>query len=146
MPRLCCCSSGRNSTRVLCVHRACSNLSAVTLWLKISFSMVQLSRAIKIQHSSWAVWSLLLPGQNYSLWKEVCVCGAAGPCSTALPPLPGVWGDFILPGRCFPALHLSEKGMTSSGHVTSAQVLHMTQVVGSLSPYARREVRFWGAG
>lgn len=80
------------------------------------------------------MWFFLLPGQNYSLWKEVGVCGAAGPCTTTLPQLPGVCGDFILPGKCFSALPLSEKGMTSSGHVTSAQVAHMPQAVGSLSP------------
>lgn len=51
-----------------------------------------------------------------------------------------------LPGKYSSALHLSEKGMTSSGHVTSAQVAHMTQVAGSLSPGAGWEARFWGAG
>lgn len=50
---------------------------------------------------------------------------------------------FILPGKYFPALHLSEKGMTSSGRVTSAQVVHMTRVVVSSSP---GQVGRWGFG
>lgn len=69
-----------------------------------------------------------------------------GPQDLAPEQLPGVCGDFILPGKAFSALHLSEKGMTSSGHVTSAQVVLMAQAVGSLSPDAGWEVMVWGAG
>lgn len=71
---------------------------------------------------------------------------SVGPQDLAPEQLPGVCGDFILPGKPFSALHLSEKGMTSSGHVSSAQVVPMAQVVGSLSAGAGWEGMVWGAG
>lgn len=74
----------------------------------------------------------------FSLEGALCLWG-----HWTLHQLPGVWGDSILPGKYFSALHLSEKGMTSSGHVTSAQVVHMTQGVGSSSP---GQVGGWGFG
>lgn len=73
------------------------------------------------------MWSFLLPAWDCSLENfivasltEFCVSQAMGLFTTAvhMPQLASVCGgDLILPGKYFFNLHLSEKGMTSSGHV-----------------------------
>jgi len=68
------------------------------------------------------VWSFLLPAWDCSL-ENFVVAGHTefwGILTTAVrvPQLAGVChGDLILPGKYFFNLPLSEKGMTSSGHV-----------------------------